>query len=54
MKLLLQRRCVVLARLSVIPALVLRCVQIVANIQTELLGLRGLQIVSIYFEYNYI
>ena len=54
MKLLLQRRCVLLARLSALPALVLRCVQRVAYIQTELLGLPQLQIVSIYFKYNYI
>ena len=46
-----QWRSVLLARLSALPALLVRRVQGV--LQLELLGLYKLQIVRIYFKYNY-
>ena len=47
---------VVLALLSALPAMFLGRVQrvLLLLIQTELLGLPQLQIVGIYFDYNYI
>ena len=55
MKKLLQSRRVLLARLSALPALVLRCVQRVPLLllQTELIWLPQL-VVSNFFDYNYI
>ena len=51
---IMQWRRVLVARLSALPALVLRCVQRVLLIQTELLLLLIPQlVVSIYFDYNY-
>ena len=59
MKLLLQSRRVLLARLSALPAMLVRRVQrvllvLLLLLQTELLGLPQLQVVRIYFDYNYI
>ena len=50
---------VVLALLSALPAMLVRRVQrvllvLLLLLQTELLGLPQLQIVRIYFDYNYI
>ena len=52
MKLLLQSRRVLLAWFSALPALMVQHVQRV--LQTELLLMLQLQIVRIYFDYNYI
>ena len=52
MKLLIQSRCVLLACICALPALMVRRVQGV--LQLELLFLLELQVVRIYFKYNYI
>ena len=59
MKLLLQSRRVLLAWFSALPALMVQHVQrvllvLLLLLQTELIGLPQLQVVSIYFKYNYI